>query len=217
MLVLLAALGGYAWLNRVDPSAVSDEEYHRMATEFDGGTFSMLPTVKRVAIRPLPGGFGYYVGRYLRLAVKPAWEQQAYYDDATGTIHIIGDQSILEARLPQWMRPTFTHTLRHEYGHALLAEYLEAYAPGQDANAGDFLGYTDVSSADPRNFPPPLRGVVEEYRTLPRGVYGSTYHTANFWEYMAESYARFVADERVPPVTHSFLEELARDGAATGK
>ena len=214
LLVLVVIIAGgllYVRANRVDPTKVTAEEYRKIATEFDGGSFAALPAVKKIEVKPTNDDPLYYIKYYARLMFNRTSEGQAYFDPKQDTIHIIGDQSCLEATLPEWMRPTLKHTIRHEYGHAFLSDWLEACEPRKDP-VGEYLAYTDTAQPNAAACPPRLKIVMDEYTRVPQDVYEQPYYTRTFNEYMAESYARFVAGQYVPVETRAFLAEVAKSG-----
>lgn len=214
--ILVIVVGGtYVWANRVDPSAVPPEQYHRMATEFRGRAFGDLPGIKKVEVKSLEGGPLRYIKYYASVAINRTSEAQAYYDSKRDTIFVVGEEACIEATLPEWLRPTFTHTLRHEYGHALLDDWLEGCGPASDDAGAEYFAYTDASGIDPSACPKGLKAVAEEYRALPEDTYGQPYYMQTFDEYMAESFARFIEGKHVPVATREFLSGFS--GAPAGQ
>jgi hypothetical protein len=133
-------------------------------------------------------------------------EVQGKYDVKTGTIRICGKMAVLQAGLAEKLQPTFRGTLRHEYGHALLADWMKAkhLKPTKEP----FVLYRQPGVLlHPKDNPKELRPVVAEYNVAPRTIYGLPHFTSSFDEYIAQSYARFVSGQDVPKHTAAFLED----------
>ncbi|MBI5231405.1 MAG: hypothetical protein HY876_04475 [Coriobacteriales bacterium] len=209
-LAALTALS-FTLLNmRVDPRGLSQEQLYRLGASCRLHTMrAQIPDKRPVIIRrpdnpvlvilmqvflPPPLGFA---GTEVR---------QAEYDPVTGRITILGQFERLQASLPvPWLQPSFRRALRHEYGHAFLDDWLRK--EGISWRNGRYEAITTPGARlDPRDFPEELRPVIEEYRGLPRLLYGSPEFTSTFAEYVAESYARYADNERVPPRMEAFLD-----------
>jgi hypothetical protein len=75
-------------------------------------------------------------------------------------------------------------------------------------HAGPFLAYSDPDAKlEPTAYPEDLELVIAEYNAAPATLYGPRYFTATFDEYMAQSYARYVAGDRIPKYTKAFIEK----------
>jgi len=132
------------------------------------------------------------------------YEVQGLYDPLSEEIHITGVLVRIQASFANpWIQPLFRQTLRHEYGHAFLYDWTKDR--GWIGTTLGAFGATQ-SSIDPGEFPASIRRVVIEYQSVDSDVYGSTYFTSNFNEYMAESYARYLNGEEIPPQVRRFLE-----------
>lgn len=140
----------------------------------------------------------------------PAPEITGYFDPLSGEIHITGEVARTEAMAPvPWLQAGFRHALRHEYGHALLDEWLRDRA-GPEASAL-IPQVSQEESLQTSDVPPELAPLMRDYRDEPQR-YGSPYFTSAFTEYFAESYARFIEGEAVPSATKRFLASFATTG-----
>jgi hypothetical protein len=131
------------------------------------------------------------------------------FDPATGRITILSEDARFEAGLPSPLQPHFRHVLRHEYGHALLFDWLQATVGPERSRA--FFEATGVGGVPRQDaYPVALQPVIREFQALRRGtVYGDTYFTTTFDEYVAESYARYLDGDKVPPAARGFLQALS--------
>ncbi len=214
LVLVVAGFPVYVLLNRVDPASLSNAQYHEMATRSSSGwSFHEIPRVKRISIEPPRTDVLRTIGDYLQRASRSEGATEAYYDPDANTIFIVGEQACLEATMPRWLRPTFLHTLRHEYGHAMLADWLNAHETPGDPS-GTLLAAVQVRRPRAASLPARLRPVLTEYLRGPGETYDEFYMTS-FDQYMAESYAGFLDGQYVPPRTARFLREVAARGAAT--
>jgi hypothetical protein len=117
------------------------------------------------------------------------------------------------------LKPNATaNILRHEFGHALLADALVVYHDGDMAAATKTLLLKDDAvvnfgrTSDINDLPEALREVATEYQSVPENIYGSTYYTERLTEYIAQSFAGFCGGHSVPPVVGAWLTELQADG-----
>lgn len=214
LVVALVIVAGAVWLwrERVDPATISQQQLHEIGTTSTGRMMAPVPSQHRVVVR---GVYPEDLTRAAR-AYFPRWlggladsEVQGYYDPATDEIHLTGELTRLQAMAPlPWLQGRFRHALRHEYGHAMLDEWLEAKAaPDQVATVPQITQRGPVGMDE---VPPRLQPLVREYRRLDDQLYGASYYTSYFTEFFAESYARYLDGGSVPPEMQRFLEENSR-------
>jgi len=208
--VVLLTAGAWFQLSRTDPEEVSQAEYRRLATTFEGGAFTTVPGTRTVVV--LPEGdalMGVIRDRMTApFGTGGRAEAQGAYDSRTGEIRISGDRARLEATFPEWLQPVFVGTLRHAYGHAFIEDYFATHGFTLEGEA--FLAYTETGfQPDASAYPDDIRPVMEEFDALPVDVYDEPQYAATFAEYMAESYRRFIEGEPVPPKTEVFLKAQA--------
>ena len=128
-----------------------------------------------------------------------------YYSEDNRTIHII-DQS--SENLP--MKDYFSYVVKHEYGHALLADYMDSQYEGSMAlvmyKRIKVLTPSMMKESDIQALPEDLRPAAREFMENPTrlGKYAST----AFAEHMAESYARYVVGLYTPPAAKKFYQDL---------
>lgn len=205
---LLIAAAWYTLGNRVDPARVPQSTWYTLATSASTGSLAPLPAEHDVVVQPLAESPIEVLVRYLPkpLGRGNGPELQGEFDPGTGKIMITGPLARLQATLPfRWMQPLFIRTLRHEYGHAFLADWLEAHKIR--ASKDPYLPYTPSGKkADLGTVPADLRPLVTEYRAQPKKLYDQTYLMSSFDEYFAESYQRYVAGDTVPPKMRAFLD-----------
>lgn len=211
---LLALLTAATWASsyQVEPRQLPPDEYHRIGTTADDGRrFADIPYPCEVEIPPPQGSLiGVMVG-----AMMPGDAVQGKYDGETRTIRIESDSlrsiASLPAALPDVTRWPLIRTIRHEYGHAFLEDYMASNSQELDDSSARALAYADVRGEERALLPDSIQPVVEEYLGLPDGEYGNPYFTSTFYEYVAESYARFLSGHYVPTETQAFLESFATD------
>ncbi|HSK47231.1 MAG TPA: hypothetical protein VLA05_04400 [Coriobacteriia bacterium] len=209
---LLAVLTVATWLiaNHRDPRAISQDELHRIATHSESAVMKPLPRLHRVVIEPVsPGEVLDATVAYLPQPGNEGtqFEVQGLYDPLSEEIHITGVLVRIQASFAKpWIQPLFRQTLRHEYGHAFLYDWTKDH--GWIGTALGEFGRTQ-GSIDPSEFPSALRGVVIEYQRVDSEVYGSSYFTSSFNEYVAESYARYLDGEDVPPHVRRLLDSAS--------
>ena len=169
-----------------------------------------LPRLHRVVIEPVsPGEVLDATVAYLPQPGNEGtqFEVQGLYDPLSEEIHITGVLVRIQASFAKpWIQPLFRQTLRHEYGHAFLYDWTKDH--GWIGTALGEFGRTQ-GSIDPSEFPSALRGVVIEYQRVDSEVYGSSYFTSSFNEYVAESYARYLDGEDVPPHVRRLLDSAS--------
>jgi len=208
--VVLLTAGAWFQSNRVDPDEISQAEYRRLATTFEGGAFETIPETRTVVVLPAGSALAGVLRDRLPASTASGHraEAQGAYDSASGEIRISGDRARLEATFPRWLQPVFTGTLRHAYGHAFIEDYLATHGFTLEGEA--FLAYTETGfQPDASAYPDDIRPVMEEFDALPADVYDEPQYAATFAEYMAESYRRFIEGEPVPPKTEAFLKAQA--------
>lgn len=204
--VLVAAVAMALLLNRRDPSRISQQSLYLLGTRASAAAVSPLPRQRRVVIPPL--GWSELSAALVDLLPggPPPREfiEQGTYDPVSGTILLDGVFVRFQASLRvAWLQSTFRHVLRHEYGHALLADWLTRNGDSEQAA----LPFTTSPEANrPARYPVGIQGVVREFDSQPREVYGQRYFRQAFAEYFAESYARFLEGDEVPPRMERFLE-----------
>lgn len=227
LLVALAALAGVVrlWAGRIDPATISQSELHEIATTSEHFVMSPRPRERVVVIRKVTSA---EVARVLRSYMPPRFGPgpaaaiSGSFDPETGEIHITGRVPRIQASLPApWLQGSFRHALRHEYGHALLDEWLADETgvdwtdrattflreEGEIFDASDF---TQDESGVPSVVPRELRPLVREYLAVRPRLYGSEYYTSTFDEYFAESYSRFLLRRSVPVEMRRFLAQFAQ-------
>lgn len=211
-LVALAGAAVWVWSAKKDPATLSQDYLYGVATCSSCAKMGDLPKQRDVEIESLTGAqWPAVLISYLPPPIGSGGkaEQQGLYDAQKQRIKITGQLARLQASLPDArMQPIFRHTLRHEYGHALLEDWSDAHKLDDEL----YLAYGE--SADelaPGAYPKKLRPVVKEYREVGKNVYGYEYFTASFDEFFAESYARYMDGLEVPPHAKEFLTALAAE------
>jgi hypothetical protein len=203
-IAVLVVSGGLAFeRQRCAAKPPSAQALHTLATTTPEGTFAVYPKVHQVVCPDCPQSTWQVL---IDATKKGAGPQGAgNYDPKTGKIRIVAEEVRWEASLPEGMRPNFDHLLRHEYGHAFLDDWVKGAAP-KDASGKQlaYLPYTEGTN-DTGSYPKAMRPVLDEYRRVKPDVYGLTYYTSEFGEYMAESYARFCEGQYVSKATAAFL------------
>lgn len=132
-----------------------------------------------------------------------------WFDPEEDSIHIVvpaGSRSI---------RLTYLETLRHEYGHAFMQDWLLREA-GSDYDADRlhrvlYRVSPDGSPLSVESLPEGLKPAAAEYLDEP-GHYGD-YPATHFSEFMAEAFAYYVSGEDMPPAALAFFRSA--DGRAT--
>ena len=216
MMLLVAALvlvGGLSWLwtNRVEPQELSQDYLHSLGTRSEHAAMRPLPRKREVIIEPVEDAdWVSMVGAYLPPPFGSGGQPsvQGMYDPINRRIMITGTISRLQSTLPSGLlQGTFRRTLRHEYGHAFIRDWLAQ--EGLDGPPFPELR-APASRVNPQDFPERLRPVVREYkRAVEDNVYGSAYFTSSLDEYLAESYARYLEGMEVPPRTRQLFDEAA--------
>lgn len=207
-----AAVVGLVWLqnHRVDPRTIGQDQLHRIATTGKGGS---LDGVKPhpVTVSKSEVGAGQLVSVYVArlIARNPDTAVQGRFDSRTGKITILGNESCFDASLPGRVHPLFYHSLRHEYGHAAMADWLKSNRLNEVAQAQVAMAER-TKAATPKGCPRSLVPVVCEWKSQKPTVYGPRYFTETFTEYLAESYARYLEGRKVPPQTAKFLQTAYR-------
>lgn len=192
---------------RADPALVSQSTWHREGTSSAEGTFHPLPWPRRVVVARDPDPLRGHIARHLQQREAGTLsEATGRFDAAQGRIVVLSEEARTEAGLPQAFHFVLRPAIRHEYGHALLYDWLAAEV-GED-DAVTLYGWSSTPRPPAWVFPAAIRPVVDEYREIPHGVYGLDYYTSTMSEYLAESYARVLAGEHVPPATKRFLLTL---------
>lgn len=191
--------------NTQNPADMTQEGWHHLATGTRDGLMHPLPKVHKVVVEPLDRSPAEVVLGYL-LPSDPGATVEGLYDPNTGDIHIVGELSRLQATMPAMFQGTFRQTLRHEYGHAYLGDWaaehgMASYDPALVDAA------TRGADIDPEQYPEELRPVIEAYEDAPDGIYGMSYFNSTFHEFFAESYARYVSGQRVPPAVKVFFDD----------
>lgn len=213
LMLALSLMGGVSWLwsLRVDPASIPQTRLHRMGTASHGVVMAPLPSERRVIIDVVqPWEVERLARGYLPrwLGGVPTPEITGYFDPASGEIHITGEVARMEAMAPvAWLQGGFRHALRHEYGHALLDEWLRKRAGPDAAALVPEIGQDEP--APPGDVPSELAPLMRDYRAEPER-YGSSYYTSAFTEYFAESYARFIEGKSIPAATRRFFDALAK-------
>jgi len=205
VLAAVVAAVSYVSGQRVDPASVPQETWHQIATNSEQGLVHPLPRAHDVVVKaPEQTAVGVLV-RYLPPPVGSGGtaEMQGRYNPETGKIEVTGDLARLQAcyKVPA-LRGILYRTLRHEYGHAFLSDWVSRGTKGKQVA----LPYAEGGQADPEQLPKALVPVYEEYKKLPDTFYGQAYVLSSFDEYMAESYARFVSGQDIPKETLAFFE-----------
>lgn len=211
LLTLLAVIGAaIVWLEagRIDPRDVPQSRWYVMATRFPGGVFAPLPREHVVVIHPVNQPLVLVAAAYLQqMRSGMRAERGGNFDGKTGVITILGEEPRVEAGMPSLLQSNFRHLLRHEYGHALLQDWLCATA-GQAT--GRYYSAAVSVPGEPfrESWPDAIHPMLEDYLSAPRNVYGDAYFTSTFHEYFAESYARLLDGQTVPAATRRFLLSL---------
>jgi hypothetical protein len=211
LLLAAVAAGMWLWTNRVDASRISQEELHRLATCSDCATMDAHVSPREVVIEPVQSkDYLRVIASYLPPPIGSGGqaEMQGMYDADEDRILITGRMARLQAGLPEErLQIVFIRTLRHEYGHAFMRDWLKENGVDEQE---PFLAYTEEGGpVEDTDYPKTLRPVVDEYKQVaPMNLYGFPYLTSTFDEYMAESYSRYVSGEDVPPETLKFFSEL---------
>jgi len=211
VVVLALAMVAAVLLNQSDPSRISQSTLHSWGTTSDEVVMHPHPREYPVVLEQVRGSewLG-LLGDFTPAPLGRAGlaQAQGYFDPVTESIHITGRIARAQAAIPlPAVRAGFIQVLRHEYGHAFLYEWLAARGDAQLS----YLPFMQRSSPpDASAYPPDLRPVIDEYLSSPKNLYGSEYPMSNFAEYIAESYARFLGNDEVPPKTRRFFEEASR-------
>lgn len=215
--LLLWAGTRYVDSHRVDPSSVPQSEYHRLGTSSARATFGDLPKRRLVLVEEPPEHALTAIVRYLPPPVGEGGRAEAAgrFDPSANTILICDDLAALEASLPEPVRSrmdgAFLRVLRHEYGHALLEDWLRTHSaspPEYEACQG-----AARAQASPNAFPQGLRPAVIEWLSQRPTVYGLPHFASAFTEYFAESYARLLSGKAVAPRMGEFLHRLSSPGS----
>lgn len=107
-------------------------------------------------------------------------------------------------------------TLRHEYGHALASDLIARDQGGDYVHSRlrtDALQLLTQTS-DPRDLPPALKPLFEDYRSAPRSIYDAGamavpgYYTSTLGEFFAESFRRYLEGESIPSATRAVFERI---------
>jgi hypothetical protein len=207
--VVIAGLivGGLALLEtrRIDTAKLDQAALYKIATTSPEGRFAKYPKLHPVSCPACPESGLQILASAVTKGRVAAAQGAGNYDSNTGKIKMVADEIRWEASLPKGFRPNFEHALRHEYGHALLDDWLKGAA---QASAGGrqlaYLPYTEGTN-DTGSYPKVLRPVLTEYHTVKPDIYGAVYYSSTFGEYMAESYARFCEGKSVPQGIAGFL------------
>ncbi len=190
--------------SKAPPSQV---RMYELASTSPQGRFRTLPKAHTVRVTHVDKtALDLLVGYIVKRGAPVVAEKAGNFDSKTGVIRILSEELRWEASLPEGMRPNFDHTLRHEYGHAFLNDFLKAAAGGDQRLAATLsvMPY-QTASAKAADWPGALVPLLEEYRKTPKTVFGSAYYTSTFGEYFAESYARFCEGKEVPAATRKFF------------
>lgn len=214
-IIVLAALAGavyWAATNRPVPVAMTQEDYHRLATQSEYGVFTGYPLQREVVMTTVEKSYLELAVAYVKQAVSPAPHVAGLYDDQTRTVCVKSELVCATAGLPDRLQAPFVRTLRHEYGHAFAEDILKIEcAVRTDASGETFMAYTEAAcrrdDADVlAHVTPDLEPVVRDWQESPSSIYGNAHLTATFSEYLAESYARFLSGKPIPDATRRFLQ-----------
>jgi hypothetical protein len=197
--------------HRIDPTELSDEYLHERATSTRHADFSEWIDKRPVFVEGEDcGGVQLLFECVGRILVRqPFGGAQAYYDPEADEIRIVGDQTVYEGTLPEPLRGNFYHVLRHEYGHAAFFDWLEEKEVDDHQALTILLSEPDAPPQD-EMLPADLEPVIAEWTELDATVYIDPYFMSNFAEYIAESYARVVSGQSVPPRTEEFIFDAYR-------
>jgi len=142
--------------------------------------------------------------------------QQGLYVYASTAIN---DQSItvnpIVAKLPV---ATQVNTIRHEYGHAAMNDFIVAKTTNGDYN-NLFTRMLEVSTQqltqqdDAAKCPVYLRPAFEDFKAAKANIYGGTigipnYFTKSFGEFYAQSFAEYVAGRPIAARTFQVIQEM---------
>jgi hypothetical protein len=220
-IIIFAALAGavfWAATNRPVPAAMTQEDYHRIATQSEHGVFTGYPLQREVVITPVDKSYLELAVAYVRQAISPMPHVAGLYDDQTRTVSVTSELVCATAGLPDRLQAPFVRTLRHEYGHAFAEDILKIEcAVRTDASGETFMAYTEAAyhRDDAEVLPhvtPDLELVVRDWQESPPNIYGNAHLTSTFSEYLAESYARFLSGKPVPDATRRFLQSRSEVG-----
>jgi len=206
-LALVVVGFGWLWTARTDVRAIPQSVLHDEATVSKAATMAVLPKMHKVVIEPVSddrvvGVLASYLPPPLGAGGKS--EIQGFYDPKDGHIEITGGLARLSAAMPVApLRTLFYRDLRHEYGHAFLHDWTSARSGRDSVRAVSTQGSNKI---DPESLPVELRAVAAEYRVVSPTIYGQQYFTSTFGEFVAESYARLLSGQEVPPATEKFLK-----------
>jgi hypothetical protein len=196
----------WLWMFRVDVTSIPQQALHDEATVSTRVALTKHPAMHKVVIEPLPADRVLSVlASYLPppLGSGGKTEMQGYYDPSDGSIRITGGLARLSAAMPNdTLRSFFDRALRHEYGHAFLDDWLKTKKGGDKVWAASAKGPQQI---DPASVPAELQGPLSEYTAMSTSAYGQQYFMSSFGEFMAESYARLLFGQEVPPKTEQFL------------
>jgi hypothetical protein len=214
-IVVVAAVAGLAMsvdALRSRAPRLTQAQLYLLATSSPSGRFSRFPAPHRVQIAHVDENTVqlalYYV---IKSRGLPATTETAgRFDSDSGVVNILSKEVSFEASLPAGMRPDFEHTLRHEYGHAFLHDWLLAHddSGARGTQLAELTRATNVQEDAGRSAT--VRSVLREYRTVRPTIYGDTYFTSTFGEFVAESYAYYCEGRNVPSSTAAFLASCIR-------
>lgn len=214
LVAALGLLGGALYVALTAPvrsSDISQELLYVRGTESEHADFSAWVKKRPVRIASSERRAVDVVSEYARrvMSGEVVGGVQGEYDTETGEIRILGDEVRIEAAFPEPLRANLYHTVRHEYGHAAMFQWLDEQ--GIDPADAAAIGLSALDGTPvPDRWPAEIVAVVQETATLESDVYGHPYLTSNLAEYLAESYARVLEGDHVPPRTRRFVLEAYR-------
>jgi hypothetical protein len=112
------------------------------------------------------------------------------------------------------------HVIQHEYGHALLHDFLVSSYGGYQSYLGDVYatevvdrgidGITQPGSSKLPDFmyPSAIQVLILSYRLQSPDIYGDAYYTGNFHEFFAESYRRYLDGDGIPIEFSKFFDTM---------
>lgn len=143
--------------------------------------------------------------RRVRISDAPLPDQGGTHPDG---LYRMSDRSITIVRHPGLTgRILFSQQLRHEYGHAFVHDFCRSRYGDADSLVMTYLSRIDPNKPSLAKLDHELKPLYEEYRTSPFR-FGS-YPSSSFNEWLAEAYARHVADKSLPPSTKAFFDKAA--------
>jgi hypothetical protein len=190
---------------RTVPTPTSWVRWHYGATHGADVAFAGAPLVHPVLVPPVPGTIADDV--LDTLAGQQQQDVLAVFEPGHDWIVVVDRQARLQAELPYPLQSDLRRGLRHEYGRAMLQDWLIGKAGETE---GRLLSAETVTSRPvPHDFPPELQPVIDDYMSYRPTIYGDIRYMASLNDYVAESYERFLEGEYVPPRTRLFLAAVA--------